>query len=438
MRGTQLRTTLLALALVAGLVACGDDSSDSASSDSKSADDSSAPAAEVIAVPADQPTIQEAVDVAEPGALILVSPGTYNEEVTVETDDLTIRGLDRNDVIIDGEFARENGIKVFSNGVAVENLSVRNHTGNGVFFTGDYGKGVTLSGYRASYVTAYNNGLYGIYAFSAEDGQIDHSYGSGHPDSAFYVGQCQDCNALLTDNVAENNMLGYSGTNSTGVTIVNSVWRNNRAGIVPNSLYTEAFGPNSGSTIVGNLVEDNNSSTAPESASFAVAFGNGIVIGGGSKIIVERNTVSKHKNAGIVVTDLPTSKDPADDKEKSFKPEGNQVRENVLSQNTFDLAYLTVNYASQPFGNCFEKNSFTSSFPEGIEKSMSCGAPVDTDLGDLSGILARITAGPPAVDYKTVAAPGPQENMAKAATAKAAGAKGPASVDLASITAPKG
>ena len=57
---------------------------------------------------------------------------------------------------------------MFSNGVAVENLTSRNHTSNGIFFTGDYGKGFTLEGYRASYTTTYNNGLYGVYAFNAE------------------------------------------------------------------------------------------------------------------------------------------------------------------------------------------------------------------------------------------------------------------------------
>ena len=188
---------------------------------------------------------------------------------------------------------------------------------------------------------------------------IDHSYGSGHPDSAFYVGQCKSCNALLIDNTAENNMLGYSGTNSTGVTIVKSTFSHNRAGIVPNSLYSEQFGPNSGSTIVGNIVEDNNNAAAPDNKSFSVAYGNGIVVGGGSKIVIERNLITNHQNAGVIVTDLPTSKDPADGQEKSFKPESNQVRENTLSENQFDLAYLTANFASNTFGNCFEKNEFT-------------------------------------------------------------------------------
>jgi hypothetical protein len=199
---------------VALLGACGgsDTDSDAKPSETTAAESSG----KTIRVPEDFKTITEAVESAAAGDMVLIGPGTYKETAVVETENLVIRGTDRNKVIIDGEFERENGIMVLSDGVAVENLTVRNNTKNGVYFTGDYDAEYLLSGYRVSYVTAYNNGLYGVYAFNAKDGLIEKSYGSGHPDSAFYVGQCEDCNVIITDVVAEDNMLGYSGTNSTG------------------------------------------------------------------------------------------------------------------------------------------------------------------------------------------------------------------------------
>ena len=63
----------------------------------------------VITVPAGQPTIQAAVDAAQPGDLILISPGTYDVAIDVTTDGLTIRQADRNEVILDGEFELDNG-----------------------------------------------------------------------------------------------------------------------------------------------------------------------------------------------------------------------------------------------------------------------------------------------------------------------------------------
>src|SRR3990172_2951083 len=65
-----------------------------------------------IRVPQDQPTVQAAVDAAEPGGIVLISPGVYEEAVVVTTPFLTIRGLDRNETILDGGFALDNRLKV--------------------------------------------------------------------------------------------------------------------------------------------------------------------------------------------------------------------------------------------------------------------------------------------------------------------------------------
>ena len=89
--------------------------------------------------------IQDAVDSANTGDLVLISPGVYNESVTVTTSFITLRGTDRNNVIIDGEFMSENGIQIYeTDGVTVENLSVRNFTLNGVYWN-------TSKGFKGSY-----------------------------------------------------------------------------------------------------------------------------------------------------------------------------------------------------------------------------------------------------------------------------------------------
>ncbi len=54
--------------------------------------------------------IQDAVDDAATGDLVLIGPGVYNESVTVTTSYITLRGTDRNKVIIDGQFMSENGM----------------------------------------------------------------------------------------------------------------------------------------------------------------------------------------------------------------------------------------------------------------------------------------------------------------------------------------
>nr|MBA3803246.1 hypothetical protein [Acidimicrobiia bacterium] len=171
------------------------------------------PVIEALDVPADYPTIQAAVDEARPGDLVLIAPGVYREAVTVQTDDLTIRGVERETVILDGDFTLDNGIFVSADGVAVENMTARNYTVNGFYWT-------EVEGYRGSYLTAIRNGDYGLYAFDSTKGQFDNSYASGSPDAGFYIGQCFPCDAVLDNVIAEHNGLGYSGTNAGGNLVI--------------------------------------------------------------------------------------------------------------------------------------------------------------------------------------------------------------------------
>ena len=426
---------LAALALVAG--AC---SNDDTAETSGGGTATTVPAYTTIEVPADAPTIQAAVDQADEGDLVLISPGVYKEEVIVQKKNVVIRGLDRNEVILDGEFERDTGIKIFSDGVAVENLTVRNFKGNGVFWTGDYDSDYVLAGYRASYVTVYNNGNYGIYAFNATKGQFDNSYGSGHPDSAFYIGQCEPCDALITDSLAEYNMLGYSGTNSSDLVIANSEWRKNMIGIVPNSQDGEKLAPQERTTIVGNWVHDNDNPGVPvNNDTYRLASGIGILTTGGVDNVIERNLVENHPRGGIGVILWPF-RDPG---LPPFEAIGNKVRDNVIrntgADGLGDLVLWMNDSSKGTNGNCFAGNTFERSFPADIETVAPCEGTGSTGLPDID--LDKLSPGPAGVDYKTMAAPPAQPNMPDAATAPPQPAtpdRVPVRLDVAAVTLPKG
>ena len=129
---------LLALAALIGGCSSSDDTATTPGSTGTSGATGTSETPRTLRVPDDHPTVQSAVDAAEPGDLILLAPGTYSEAVTVEVPRVTIRGLDRNTVILDGGDERENGFLVFSDGVAIENLTTAHYRGNGVLFSGDY------------------------------------------------------------------------------------------------------------------------------------------------------------------------------------------------------------------------------------------------------------------------------------------------------------
>lgn len=405
--------------LLAGTLSCGADES----------------AERVVAVPGDHATIAEAVAAAKPGTTIEIAPGTYHEAITVDVVRLTIRGADRNSVILDGRHQLANGILVVADDVAIENLTVRNYLQNGVVFNGisastgggavdpdvSYGTGDdVLEGYRVSWVTTHNNGLYGVYAFAARKGLIEHSLASGHPDSGFYIGQCQPCDAVISDVVAERNAIGYYGTNASGgVVVASSVFRNNRLGIAPNSQRMEKLSPQAEAVIVGNLVVDNDDPTAPAVPSGY--FGSGIAVGGGTKNVIVRNRVVGHLRAGIEFLDLDT-----------FLPVDNRVEDNVLAGNSIDLAYA-VRGARDGGRNCFSGNTYDSSVPTDIERLLPCDSSAATfDIPE-----PLVLGAPPTVDYRNVPVPEPQQSMPGSARRTTAGAGSWPAIDISSIRLPQ-
>jgi hypothetical protein len=414
----------------------------SASPDSSAAETTTTLADDgVIDVPADHDTIQAAVDAAQPGDLVLIAPGVYEEAVAVTTDDLTIRGVDRNDVILDGGFELDHGFFVLgANGVAIENLTTRNFTRNGIYFT-------EVDRYRASYVTAYRNGDYGIYAYDSTNGVFEHSYASGSPDAGYYIGGCYPCDALIDDVISEYNGLGYSGTNAGGnLVIQRSTFRYNRAGIVPNTGTYEPCYPQRDSVIVGNLVHSNNQADTPAIDVAILAMGNGILVAGGNRNTIIRNTVVDHDKLGIGLVpypeeepvdaqpseadwDLPCPQqyEPAD---PSVVPDSilwdsmqNVVKENVLADNREgDLVVASVGVDISTFGNCFLKNEHTTTHPTFLEALAPCER---TGTGDWTADAYNIAEwlneeNPPSGDYRTASpVPPDQPNMPDAETAPA-------------------
>jgi hypothetical protein len=328
-------------------------------------------------VPQDYATIQAAVDAAEPGDLVLIDRGVYRESVDVRTPGVTIRGVDRNEVIIDGEFERDNGIQIlFTNGVVVENLTIVNHQLNGVFWNG-------VRGYRASYVTAVNNGDYGIYAFDSGDGLFEHSYASGSPDASYYIGQCNPCEAVITDSIGEYSGLGYSGSNaSTNIYLVNNAFRYNGTGIAPNSLDGELLPPAENVVVAGNLIHDNGYTDFPHKTAQWATQGVGIALAGVVDSLVTKNKVVNHPLNGIQVF-------PNVDK-NVWMPSGNTVTSNVVEGSALGDLTLTGPSGS---GNCFADNRHGWTMVPGLEIAQPCEGlrfPVLWELGALSAQFGRV------------------------------------------------
>lgn len=387
----------------------------------------------VLQVPGDHATIQRAVEVAEPGDLVLVAAGTYAESVVVASPGITIRGTDRNAVVLDGGHELAAGFVVVVDGVAIENLTVRNFVADGVLFDGTAGgrepdadglfgtEGSALVGFRVSYVTAANNGADGIRVLAARDGLVEHSYASGHPTAGVAVEQCAACNIVVTDTVAELNGIGYSGANASGsVYVVGGVFRGNRLGMAVSSQEGMQLAPQSDGVLAGNSVIDNGNPAAPVSSLGLT--GGGIALSGATGNTLLRNRITGNGLFGVGLLVLG-----------QYLPATNRIEANAFDGNGVDLYYELPAGGVGTYDNCFVENAFATSLPTDIETVLPCDAPAGPVV---PGALTP-TEPPVDVDHREIPAPPAQPTMpGDVAVPPASPAGRPDLPDLDSVTLP--
>lgn len=381
---------------------------------------------QVLRVPAEVATLSEAVEQANPGDLILVAPGRYEEQMLISTPDVTIRGEDRNEVIIDGGGIRPYGIVAMADGVRVENLTVTGATFYGLLFTGlhdesgpsaptansyepwDPSKFPPLQRFHADHITAYNNGLYGIYAFNAQHGVIQNSYASGSADSGIYVGQCTACDILVTGNIAERNAVGFENSNaSDSVMLAGNRFTNNRIGLTLLSSYQEAFTPQRGNLVVGNLIGENNAEQTPSQA--LGGYGTGIGISGGVANEILRNTITGNLRTGILLNnaeDLPAL--------------GNAFIDNTFDENRVDFVNASAG-RTPAVDNCVSGSQSISTEPAELSDTLQLAGCDTSDASTTqSGQPATETIGgpeaPKGISFLQVATPPAQPNLAQSET----------------------
>jgi len=431
-------------------------------------------------------TVQGAVNAAKSGDWILIWPGVYHEKSTqwptagvwIQKPNLHIRGLNRNGVIIDGSNGTANkpcpsapalqdtnggagrdGIVVWkASGVTIQNLTVCDYLagtgghGNEIWWNGGDTTGtIGMGSYRGSYLSATsmygpsdlkspNLAQYGIFVSNARGpGVIARSYASNMADAAYYIGACQQvCHATMVRDTGTNSNLGYSGTNAGGPLVIrDSVFSNNRAGLVPNSLNNDDAPPPQNGACPGgtkpcffiehNVIKNNNNPNVPTSG-LAGAIGTGVEISGGAYDTVVDNLIIHNGGWGVVTHDFPDTETPpkgvhcqggiqVSPQLCDFPAHGNRVRGNFFADDGFfgnatngDLATVGLLPNSATPRNCFYGNrdaaGRVTSEPKNIQAASVDGPPCGRPGTSINGALvsqltcaAEFGACPPGAHY---------------------------------------
>jgi cytochrome c peroxidase len=263
-------------------------------------------------------SIQAAVDKARPGDIIEVEPGVYREQVTVNIDNLTLRGTFTPDrpagepgapfnamadgatathPVLDGERKLSDAVIVTGNDFRIEGFEVRHYTGNGI---------AVQNGYRPIFrdLITDDTGRYGVYPVSCTGVTIENVTVTRVADAGLYVGQSRDI--AVRDCEAHDNVTGIEIENSLNAVVENNYVHDNAGGILVFVLPNNPSKVGLNCKVVGNRVLNNNHENFADPTAIVhnVPPGTGIMIMAADRNEVTGNEIRGNDCYGVAVFSL--------------------------------------------------------------------------------------------------------------------------------------
>ena len=171
-------------------------------------------------------SIQKAIEAADPGDTIVVLGGVHHESVVIKKDGISLRG---DDAVLKPpakptSSCGASGFCVQADDVSISGFTVRNFPASGI---------IAIGARNANFVTnrAFNNGEYGIAAFSSPGTRMIANLTSGSDDAGLYVGDSPHADATVVANETYDNFLGILVRNALHGKIVGNRVHNNCLGM---------------------------------------------------------------------------------------------------------------------------------------------------------------------------------------------------------------
>lgn len=243
-------------------------------------------------------SIQEAVGKANPGDLIRIYPGVYNETVYIDKDNISIQGVIQNSEwpTLDGQKTLNDAILYSGNGILIENMKITNYKGNGIM--GQAGNNYVI---RNNWIV--DTGVYGIFPQYGKNGVVERNVLTGIEDAAIYIGMCDNIDVRFND--VYGNVAGIEIENSRHALVEYNYTHDNTGGILvfltPGLPIKTCFDV----IVRNNYIYDNNHVNFGAVGSMVshIPKGTGLLIMAADDVTVENNIITGNENAGITITD---------------------------------------------------------------------------------------------------------------------------------------
>ena len=287
--------------------------------------------------------IQAAVDRARPGDTIEVMPGVYKEEVKIDLDNITLRGVILAEAVspiggpgyptstprrpvLDGENKLSDGVLTTGSNFVIENFDLRDYVANGV--VAQHARNVTFRDLKID-----KTGLYGVYPVSCTGVRVERCIATGIADAALYVGQSRDI--VVKDCEAYGNVTGIEIENSVNAVVENNNVHDNTGGILVFIL------PNNPSKVGQNCIVRNNRVINNNLVNFAnpnsivanVPPGTGVMVMAADNNEVTANEIRGNDCYGVAVFSLDVAFPEGTSFDVGPVPENNWIHGNTFSDN---------------------------------------------------------------------------------------------------------